>query len=92
MTSTAVPRSRDRQAIPDAYKWRLEDIYPDWNAWAAGVAELEAGIPEYAALKGTLAQGPDRLLAALRLNDRLGAYLEENREQLLESWNEYFRG
>src|SRR5690606_16476431 len=73
MTSTAVPRSRDRQAIPDAYKWRLEDIYPGWNAWTAGVAELEAGIPEYAALKGTLAQGPDRLLAALRLNDRLGA-------------------
>ena len=38
------PRPRERQAIAPAYKWRLEDIYPDWEAWAAGIAELEAGM------------------------------------------------
>jgi|HigsolmetaAR202D_1030399.scaffolds.fasta_scaffold09473_2 oligoendopeptidase F len=72
MSTASQPRPRDRSAIDDAYKWRLEDIYPDWQAWEADVAALDAGIGEYAALKGTLAQGPDRLLAALQLNDRLG--------------------
>ena len=33
---------------------------------------LEAGIERYAALKGTLAQGPDRLLEAFRLSEELG--------------------
>ena len=73
MSTAAAPRPRDRKAIPDAYKWRLEDIYPDWASWSAGVAELEAGIAEYTPLKGTLAKGAGRLLAALRLNDRLGS-------------------
>ena len=35
-------------------------------------APLDRRIGEYAALKGTLAPGPDRLLAAYRLNDELG--------------------
>jgi hypothetical protein len=34
--------------------------------------ELEALIGEYAALKGTLASGANRLLMAFRLNDQLG--------------------
>jgi oligoendopeptidase F len=71
--STATPAGpRNRNDIEDAYKWRLTDIYPDWDAWSADVEAIEAGIPSYAALKGTLAQGADRLLAAFALNDRLG--------------------
>ncbi len=65
-------RSRNRSEISTAHKWNLEDIYPDWAAWDAARAELDGAISEYAALKGTIAQGPDRLLAAMRLNDRLG--------------------
>ena len=42
------------------------------SAWDAARAELERRVDEYAALKGTLNQGPDRLLAAYRLNDALG--------------------
>ena len=63
---------RSRTEIEDAYKWNLADIYPDWVAWDRARAELERRIDEYAALKGTLAQGPERLLAAYRLNDELG--------------------
>jgi oligoendopeptidase F len=72
MPSAAPPRSRVRAEIDDGHKWNLTDIYPDWESWDAARAELERWISEYAALKGTLARGPERLLAAYRLNDQLG--------------------
>jgi oligoendopeptidase F len=65
-------RSRNRAEIADAHKWNLTDIFPSWEAWETARGLLEQRIGEYAALKGTLAQGPDRLLAAYRLNDELG--------------------
>ncbi len=61
-----------RSEIEDAHKWDLAHIYPDWDAWSRDVTTLESEIASYAALKGTLAHGADRLLAAFRLNDRLG--------------------
>ncbi|HEY7500201.1 MAG TPA: oligoendopeptidase F [Vicinamibacterales bacterium] len=65
-------RSRRREEIADRYKWNLSDIFPDWDAWETGYKRLEGGIEKYAALKGTLAQGPDRLLEAFRLSEELG--------------------
>ena len=67
-TAAAAPpatRSRRREDIGDRYKWNLTDIFPSWDAWEAAYRELEAGIGRYAALKGTLGAGPDRLLAGL---------------------------
>jgi len=72
MTTPAPTRHKDRGSIADQYTWNLADIYPDWDAWERARAELDRRIEEYAVLKGTLAQGPDRLLAALQLNDDLG--------------------
>jgi oligoendopeptidase F len=66
------PRSRNRPDIDEVHKWNLADIYPDWEAWERARATLDGRIEEYAALKGTLGRGPDRLLAAYRLNDELG--------------------
>jgi oligoendopeptidase F len=65
-------RSRRREEIPDRFKWNLGDIFPDWETWEAAYKQLEAGIARYAAFKGTLAQGPDRLLEAFRLSEELG--------------------
>jgi oligoendopeptidase F len=70
--ATPPARSRNRAEIADAFKWNLADIYPDWDAWDRARQELDGRIDEYAALKGTLAAGSDRLLAAFRLNDGLG--------------------
>ena len=72
MTTAAPPRSRNRAEIDDAHKWNLADIYTDWDTWDRDRSALEGAIAEYATLKGTLAQGPDRVLAAFRLSDRLG--------------------
>jgi oligoendopeptidase F len=65
-------RSRRRDDIAARYKWNLTDIFPDWEAWEAGYRQLEAGIGAYAALQGTLAGGPEPLLEAFRLSERLG--------------------
>ncbi len=66
------PRLRERSDIPDSHKWRLADIFPDWTAWQAACVELDERIARFAALQGTLAGGPDRLLQALRLRDEIG--------------------
>ena len=65
-------RSRRREEIADRFKWNLNDIFPHWEEWEAAYKRLEAGIERYAALKGTLAGGPDRLLEAFKLSEELG--------------------
>ncbi len=71
-SANAGPKTLIRSEIPDKYKWNLNDIYPDWEAWEKGLAELQTKMDEYAALKGTLAQGPQQLLKASLLGDELG--------------------
>jgi oligoendopeptidase F len=65
-------RSRRREEIPDRFKWKLDDIFRDWEEWDAAYKRLEAGIDRYAALKGTLSQGAERLLDAFKLSEELG--------------------
>jgi oligoendopeptidase F len=76
MTSPAetapAPQLRERAAIADRFKWNLTDIFRDWTEWQSAFEELDTKIDAYAALQGTLAQGPDRLLAAMRLSDDIG--------------------
>ena len=70
--AAAGPQPRAAKTSPTAIKWNLADIFPDWEEWEAGYRQLDAGIERYAALKGTLAQGPERLLTAFRLSEELG--------------------
>ena len=68
-TSSAL---RDRDQIPDRFKWDLTKIFPDWSAWQAAYGELDRKIDVFGALRGTLAQGSDALLASLELRDEIG--------------------
>src|SRR5262245_824080 len=70
--ATAPLHLRDRHEIPDRFKWDLSHIYPDWSTWQTAYDDLEKKIGAYAALQGTLAQGPERLLAAMKLSDDIG--------------------
>jgi len=72
MLAAPETRTRNRAEITEAYKWRLDDIYPDWTAWESALAELEQRIGDFSGLKGTLASGPGQVLAAYQLNDSLG--------------------
>jgi oligoendopeptidase F len=72
MLAAPETRTRNRAEIADAYKWLLDDIYPDWTTWESALAELEQRIGDFSGLKGTLASGPGQVLAAYQLNDSLG--------------------
>lgn len=60
-----------REDIDEKHRWKLSDIYVDWDAWRADYERLETGIDEMAARKGTLGEGPQALLSALHLSDEV---------------------
>src|SRR6185436_21041887 len=68
----AQPASRNRSEIPAQYRWDFAAIYPSWDAWEAGMKELEAKMDAFAALKGSLGKGPADLLQAYRALDEIG--------------------
>jgi oligoendopeptidase F len=65
-------RSRNRANIAGRFKWNVQDIFQSWEAWEGAYKELEGGIDRYAALKGTLANGPAALQTAFTLSEQLG--------------------
>ncbi len=71
-TAAAKPTTRVRAEIPAAYQWDFSKIYPSWDAWAADIKVMEAKMDDYAALKGSLAQGPEAVLHAYLLGDEIG--------------------
>ena len=71
-SEAAGPLLRDRDRIPEKFKWNLSNIFSDWNAWQSAYAELDGKIAEFGRLQGTLVQGDDRLLVALKFRDEIG--------------------
>lgn len=70
MSSAAVTRP-PRASIPVEQTWDLEGLYPDQAAWEMDLAHVDALLAELAPFRGRLGEGPDVLLACLRLHDRL---------------------
>ena len=70
--AATAPPLRERHEIPDQYKWKLNDIFEDWTVWQRAYDELDGKIAAFAAMRGTLAAGPEPLLSALRLRDEVG--------------------
>ena len=66
------PDTRDRTEIPERYTWDLSHIYPDWASWQTDLERLQELMDSYQELKGTLAEGPEKILEASLLSDDLG--------------------
>ncbi len=64
----AVPERAD---IDDRYKWDLSDIYESWESWEADVERCRELMDQFVEMKGTLAEGAERVLEAYQLNDRV---------------------
>lgn len=60
-----------RSDIPKEYTWDLESIFPTNDAWEREFQALAQRLPELEALKGTLAQSGQALLAVLQKRDEL---------------------
>ncbi len=62
----------ERDEVDPSEKWNVSDIYADFDAWEADYARLEKMIEQTRSMEGTLAEGPDRVLAYYRLQDEAG--------------------
>ncbi|MCP4592057.1 MAG: oligoendopeptidase F [bacterium] len=67
---------RERSEIETESLWKTEDIFPNTKAWEAEYAAVEKVVTALEELKGTLGQGADKLLAALKARDDAAARLE----------------
>lgn len=65
-----------RAEIPAGFKWRLEDIFPDNEAWESEFKTIAQKVPEGNAYQGHLAESADALFAALQWMDDMGLRLE----------------
>lgn len=74
-TNDLKPETRDRSAIADEFKWDLDQIFADWDAWETALGSLEEMMTRYQEFEGTLADGPGQILAASMLADELGQLL-----------------
>lgn len=79
LAGTAVEQGQgavERSAVPEAFKWDLERVYPDWQTWDKECAAIEAALPGLARRRGTLARSARELLEAIEeildLRRRLG--------------------
>ncbi|MCG3189472.1 MAG: Oligoendopeptidase F, plasmid [Burkholderiaceae bacterium] len=68
----AAKAPRNRADIPAQFRWDFSPIYPNWEAWEAGMREMEAKTDAFAALKGTLGNGADAVLKAYLAFDDIG--------------------
>jgi oligoendopeptidase F len=66
------PALRERDEIPDRFKWDLTKIFSDWHAWQTAYDELDEKIAAFGRLQGTLVQGGAALLSAFALRDEIG--------------------
>jgi len=60
-----------RSDIDDKYKWKVEDIFSDNDAWERTFGSLKAGISSFEPYQQHLGDSPEMLLNCLRLSDSL---------------------
>jgi oligoendopeptidase F len=71
LTVATSAQDRDRDKIPDKYKWNLADIYPDVAAWRAAKETVATELPKIRSYEGKLASSPQALADALEYMSRL---------------------
>lgn len=69
-------QAQKRSEIDAKYKWKLEDIFADNEAWEAEFAEVEAMLPALSALKEHIADNLDTMRDGLQKIDRASWMLE----------------
>ncbi|MDI9261031.1 oligoendopeptidase F [Alicyclobacillus sendaiensis] len=68
-------RGKARQEIDPEFRWNLEDIYPDQEAWREDAKRVRELAEDFAQFRGQLHTSGETLLRALRAHDELGQIL-----------------
>ncbi|PSP86495.1 oligoendopeptidase F [Halobacteriales archaeon QS_1_68_17] len=61
----------ERSEIDDEYKWDLESLYEDDEAWEAAYESVEARLDDLRAYEGAVADDADTLLSVLELHEEV---------------------
>ncbi|MFZ4478263.1 MAG: oligoendopeptidase F [Rhodoferax sp.] len=69
---TAKPATRIRAEISAEHRWDFTPIYTSWEAWEAGMKEIDARIDAFVGMQGSLSKGPDAVLKAYKAFDEIG--------------------
>jgi oligoendopeptidase F len=69
---SSLPR---RNEIPDRFKWKLEDIYPDDSKWEEDFASVKKRLPEITAYAGRLGGSAKTMLECFNLRDEISIIL-----------------
>jgi len=67
---------RERHEVEDRFKWKLERIFPDWEAWEKAFVSVESDLQSLTELRGSLGDGPQALLQALQAIEAVQRRLE----------------
>ncbi len=73
----AVQTLPQRAEVPVEHTWDLSKIYASDELWEADYRRLEAMIPGFAALEGTLGEDGESMLHVFQLQDEAGKLLEQ---------------
>jgi len=66
-----------RDEVPAEFKWRLEEIYRDDQAWETDFTRLQAMKDQAGTWQGRLGESADQLLHCLEFQDTLGMLLDK---------------
>ncbi len=70
-SSNTNAEERDRRKIPDRYKWKLTDLYPNQDAWRQSKAFIAQALPKIGEFRGKLSNSAQDLLACLEMTSHI---------------------
>ena len=76
MSEQEVKKLPLRSEVPQAYKWAVERVYADTEAWERDFSTAKTMLPRLASYKGRLGEGWQVMLEYLQLNEEFDLLLE----------------
>lgn len=64
--------SRDRNEIPDKYKWNFEEYYNNWDEWELDFEKLKNSKGKILSYEGTLSTSAENLYTFLKTEEEMG--------------------
>ncbi len=86
-----------RNEIPEQYKWKMEDLYANNEAWEADFTKLQQGMEDIKKYEGTLGDSAENLLSLMKKSDELNqlaenVYVYANQRLHEDTGNAYYQG